>query len=88
MRDLGLTDCGFVDCGARADFIVSTFDPRHRIERGDIVAVAAKGALTMARDLNAEIAREKSRFEGPVADHVSRWLTRFALNRLARHFAY
>jgi hypothetical protein len=83
---LGLADCGFVDRGARADFIVTTHDARSRIERRDIVAVAAKGALTMASDLDAEIAREKSRFDGVVADHVSRWLARFALNRLARRF--
>lgn len=85
---LGLADCGVVEPGARADFIVSTRDPRSGIERGNIVAVAARGALAMADDLDAEIARENSRFEGAVAGHVSRWLARFALNKLARNFTY
>src|SRR5262249_31013349 len=49
---LGLADCGTIERGARADFIASASDPRARIERTDIVAVAARGALTMARDLD------------------------------------
>jgi cytosine/adenosine deaminase-related metal-dependent hydrolase len=85
-RALGLADCGFIQNGARADFIVTRVDPRSQIERSAIVAVAAKGTLMMVGDLDGEIAREKSRFEGVVADHTSRWLARFALQRVARRF--
>ena len=53
--------------------------------RTDIHSVVANGDLAMACDLDAEIAREKSRFEGVVTGHVARWLARFALNRIARN---
>jgi hypothetical protein len=41
----------------------------------------------MAADLDAAITLELKRFNGLIADHLSRWLARFALNRTARHFA-
>jgi hypothetical protein len=49
-------------------------------------AVIAGGHLMLASDLDAAIERQQAWFRGAFARLTSRWLTQFAVARLARHF--
>jgi hypothetical protein len=84
---LGVADTGRLVEGQLADLLVSPtapFDPGW--SPSSISATLCAGACLMAPDLDAAIARELARFEGLFADHLARWLARFALNRTAKRF--
>lgn len=82
---LGIDDHGFLREGDRADLIVSnsaeTPPPPERF-----IAVVAGGRLAFTADLDREIEEERARFDGQLAHHVTRWLSRMSLRRAARRF--
>lgn len=88
MRALGITDGGQVTQGARADLLISRKDPLGDgwDVQADLVATVARGALIYARDLDGAITRELGRFQNLFAEHASRWMARFTMDRLARNF--
>ena len=83
---LGLDDVGVAREGARADLLVSRVDPRHGITAANNVALVTNGKLAMMGDIDAAIEAELGRFRGVIAEHVGRWLIRFAVKRIARDF--
>lgn len=86
-RVLGVDDAGRLAEGQRADLVISPTAPlADGWSPRAISATICNGACVMRGDLDAAIDQELARFEGVMADHLSRWLARFALNRTARRF--
>jgi cytosine/adenosine deaminase-related metal-dependent hydrolase len=87
-RALGLADAGDVKAGYRAELLVSRRDPYESgwSAQRDILAVAARGTLVYASELDAAIARELARFKSTMARHVTNWLGKATLDRVARTF--
>jgi len=80
-------DTGNIQEGKRADLLTSPTSPLETAwSAGRMSAVIAGGHLMLASDLDAAIERQQAWFRGAFARLTSRWLTQFAVARLARHF--
>lgn len=86
-RVLGVEGTGRLAEGQSADLLVSPTSPlADGWSPNGISATICAGACLMAADLDIAIERELARFDGLFADHLSRWLAQFALNRTAKRF--
>lgn len=87
-RRLKLEDCGDISVGRRAELLAfdCTPDDANWHAFDGLKAVVANGSCVLSSDLDRAIASELSRYRNAFTHHVSHWLARFTMNRLARDF--